>query len=59
VNSLAQGARDTLKSGVSVGRCELLDDDMIKIFNNLSAGSIKMPDKNTLLYEITGIYDNT
>ena len=49
------GARDTLKCGVSIGRCELLDDRMVDIVNtmNFNEGE-KWAVKNTLLYEITG-----
>ena len=47
-------ARDTLKCGVTVGRCELLDENMIKIMNQTTP-DLKWNEKTTLLYEITGL----
>lgn len=53
-------ARDSLNCGVNVGRCELLDEEMVKIINlsnpNHSLG--KWPEETTLLYEITGISES-
>ena len=50
-----QGARDSLKCGVSIGRCELLDDHMVSIVNTMNfEGDEKWEVKNTLLYEING-----
>ena len=49
-------ARDTLKCGVNIGRCELLDDKMVQIINQMNT-SVNWNQKNTLLYEITGISD--
>jgi D-lactate dehydrogenase (cytochrome) len=61
VVSAAATARDTLGCGVQVGRCELLDTDMVSILNeaNQSKLSSKWPIAHTLMYEITGLSDSS
>lgn len=57
----AATAKATLNCGVLVGRCELMDDVMIKILNQNIAptgnkkdiASEKWPEHHTLLYEVT------
>lgn len=60
----AATARDTLRCGVSVGRCEMLDKQMVEIMNKyyLRAGSPtdsadKWREETTLLYEGTFSYN--
>ena len=53
VRAAAAAARDTLHSGVSVGRCELLDDVMVKIVNETNQG-LDWEEQTTLLIELTG-----
>lgn len=54
-------ARDSLSCGVTVGRCELLDDHMIKIVNAANSNNPigVWPEHTTLLYEITGVSQNS
>ena len=54
VRAAAAAARDTVNGGVAVGRCELLDDVMVKIVNDTSAGTAPWPVKTTLMFELTG-----
>lgn len=57
VASAAATARDTLRSGVSVGRCEMVDKQMVEVMNRYylqSDGSIphdSWDETTTLLYE--------
>jgi D-lactate dehydrogenase (cytochrome) len=51
----ARTAKATLNCGVVVGRCELLDDEMIKIINFTNPSIDDWPEYTTLMYEITGI----
>jgi D-lactate dehydrogenase (cytochrome) len=57
VKDAAMMARDTLNCGVTVGRCELLDDTMVKIINQANPHNPQGPwlESTTLLYELTGI----
>lgn len=50
-------ARDSLNCGVNVGRCELLDDEMVKMINLSNPNHVlgRWAEETTLLYEITGI----
>ena len=47
-------ARDTLNCGVIIGRCELLDPEMVRIMNEANVGDDVWEEAPTLLYEITG-----
>ncbi len=49
-------ARDTLSSGLSIGRCELLDEVVIKDINAANSNLLGGPwdEEVTLLYELTG-----
>lgn len=49
----AATARDTLSSGVSVGRCELLDALMVRTVNQAN-DQLQWPENPILMYEITG-----
>jgi len=49
----AATARDTLNCGVTIGRCEMLDDEMMKVVNAANS-NLQWPEKFTLLYEIVG-----
>lgn len=42
------------------GRCELLDDHMVRIINQVNNPDLSdpWPERNTLLYEITGTQTN-
>jgi D-lactate dehydrogenase (cytochrome) len=53
-------ARDSLNCGVNVGRCELLDEEMVKLINlsNPNHALGRWPEETTLLYEITGISES-
>lgn len=55
VSQAAACARDTLSSGLSIGRCEMLDEIVIRDINaaNPSLPS-PWPEQVTLLYEVTG-----
>eukprot|EP01032_Pedospumella_encystans_P022359 gene22359-25332_t len=57
VKDAAMTAKATLNCGVTVGRCELLDDNMVKIINQANPQNPQGPwlEHTTLLYEITGI----
>jgi D-lactate dehydrogenase (cytochrome) len=57
IHDAACTARDSLNCGVTVGRCELLDDEMVKIINsaNINHPLGKWPEITTLLYEVTGL----
>ena len=50
----AATAAATLNCGVTVGRCELLDDTMVKIINNANPTMKQWDESTTLMYEITG-----
>lgn len=54
VSAAAHLARDTLRSGVSVGRCEMLDASMVRVMNaaNPKDPWLELP---TLMYEVTGM----
>ena len=54
-------ARDSLNCGVTVGRCELLDEEMVKLVNgaNPSHPLGKWPEVTTLMYEITGVSERS
>jgi D-lactate dehydrogenase (cytochrome) len=54
-------ARDSLNCGVTVGRCELLDDEMVKLMNGANPNHPlgKWPEVTTLLYEITGVSEHS
>ena len=54
VRDAAAAARDMLNCGVSVGRCELLDDTMVHIINATNPTMTPWPEKNTLMVELTG-----
>jgi len=54
VRDAAAAARDMLNCGVSVGRCELLDDTMVNIINATNPTMTPWPVKNTLMVELTG-----
>lgn len=54
VKDAADTARDTLTGGVSIGRCELLDEEMIKIINHTNPSMKSWPEETLLLYELTG-----
>ena len=55
VSQAAACARDTLSSGLSIGRCEMLDEVVIRDINaaNPTLAS-PWPEQVTLLYEVTG-----
>jgi len=57
ITDAACTARDSLNCGVTVGRCELLDDEMSKILNAANPNDFlgRWPEVTTLLYEVTGI----
>lgn len=57
VRNAALTAKDTLNCGVTIGRCELLDEVMINIVNfaNPLNPQGPWPEHPTLMYEITGI----
>lgn len=52
VEAAAAAANATLQAGIEVGRCELMDDDMIRIIN--TANGTKDTEQTTLLYELIG-----
>ena len=54
IKDAAATAAATLNCGVTVGRCELLDDTMVKIINNANPTMKKWDESTTLMYEITG-----
>lgn len=54
IRDAAAAARATLNSGLNIGRCEMLDDEMMKIVNKANNLESKWPEKFTLMYEITG-----
>jgi D-lactate dehydrogenase (cytochrome) len=60
VAGAARTARDSLNCGVVLGRCELLDDEMIKIVNAVNPGHVlgHLPEYTTLLFEVTGISES-
>ena len=53
VEAAAKCASDTLRAGLTVGRCELIDDVMVKDINSANP-STQWPEEVTLLYELTG-----
>lgn len=55
LRSAATTAQATLNCGVTVGRCELLDDSMVRISNKANPTSEPWLEKSTLLYEVTGV----
>jgi D-lactate dehydrogenase (cytochrome) len=52
IRAAAACANATLQAGVEVGRCELMDDDMVRIVN--AANGFADPEATTLLYELVG-----
>lgn len=52
IGEAAACANATLQEGVEVGRCELMDDDMVRIVN--AANGFSEPEATTLLYELVG-----
>lgn len=55
IRDAAAAARATLNSGLNIGRCEMLDNQMMKIVNKANAHlEPKWPEKYTLMYEIVG-----
>jgi D-lactate dehydrogenase (cytochrome) len=55
IRDAAAAARATLNSGLNIGRCEMLDDEMMKIVNKANSQlEPKWPEKYTLMYEIVG-----
>lgn len=57
VRQAAAAANATLQAGVEVGRCELMDDDMIRIMNQMTGE--KAMEATTLLYELVGTSETT
>jgi D-lactate dehydrogenase (cytochrome) len=47
-------ARDSLRSGVTIGRCELLDTNMVAVMNAANPTDKHWPECVTLMYEVTG-----
>lgn len=57
IKDAAATARDTLNCGVGIGRCELMDEAMVKITNMANSGSdteAPWAESHTLMYEVTG-----
>jgi D-lactate dehydrogenase (cytochrome) len=57
IEAAAATARDTLNCGVTVDRCELLDELMVKVVNDTTFTENReqaWPEVNTLMYELTG-----
>ena len=54
VYDAAAAARDTINSGISVGRCEMCDEVMVQTINAANPTMPPWPVKVTLLYELTG-----
>jgi len=54
IKDAAATAAATLNCGVTVGRCELLDDTMVTIINKSNPNMKKWDESTTLMYEITG-----
>lgn len=52
IRAAAACANATLQAGVEVGRCELMDEDMVRIINE--ANGFGDPEATTLLYELVG-----
>ena len=52
VRAAAAAANATLQAGVEVGRCELMDEDMVRIVNE--ANGFHDTEATTLLYELVG-----
>ena len=52
-------AADTLNKGVTIGRCELLDDVMVQNINQATGNPHPWPEQTTLLYEVTGISEDS
>eukprot|EP00898_Chlorokybus_atmophyticus_P000385 jgi/Chlat1/1347/Chrsp119S01769 len=52
IHDAAKTASDTLHAGVPLGRCEMMDEVMMRAVNE--ANSRNMPEKVTLLYEFVG-----
>jgi D-lactate dehydrogenase (cytochrome) len=52
----ASAATSAIKSGVSLGRAEMIDEKMVQIINEsaVSVGDDIWPEKVTLLFEVTG-----
>lgn len=57
VKDAAMTAKETLNCGITVGRCELLDDAMVKVINQANPQNPlgPWPEHTTLMYELTGI----
>ncbi len=56
IHAAASTAKDTLNCGVTIGRCEMLDDTMVKLINQANPSNPlgPWPENTTLLYELTG-----
>jgi len=56
-------SKDTLNCGVSIGRCELLDEQMVSVINLANPsnplGLPPWPECTTLLYELTGLSESS
>jgi D-lactate dehydrogenase (cytochrome) len=58
VRDAAKTASETLNCGVTIGRCEMMDDVMVKVINSQGADPAQhWPEKVTLMYELTGVSD--
>jgi D-lactate dehydrogenase (cytochrome) len=55
VREASAAASATLQAGVEVGRCELMDDHMVRIMNEMNG--LRDTEATTLLYEVVGISD--
>jgi len=57
IKDAANCAKSTLNCGVTIGRCELLDETMVKIINQANPHSAAGPwlEETCLLYEVTGV----
>jgi D-lactate dehydrogenase (cytochrome) len=57
VGDAAKTAKATLNCGVTIGRCEMLDEEMVKIINLANPYNPNGPwlEHTTLLYELTGL----
>lgn len=54
IKHAALTASSTLNCGITIGRCELMDDKMIDVINQTNPSSVPWVSSTTLLYEITG-----
>jgi D-lactate dehydrogenase (cytochrome) len=55
VKEASNTAATTFTSGINIRRCELMDDEMVKIINKVHPTMKPWIESNTLLYEITGL----